>query len=178
MQPTETAVLVPIPAAESVVGTLRASLDSAAGLGVPAHVTVISPFVPPDRIDEAVISALATAIGSVPAFDATFARVAWFGPKVLWLAPEPAAPFIGLITAVWRAFPGWPPYGGAYDDPVPHLTVGIDQPAGVLAAAARAIGPDLPFTARISTAVLMQGSAQRGSWRTVAELPLGGPAAD
>ena len=166
-------MLVPIPAAESVVGPFRASLDSAAGLGVPAHVTVISPFVPPERIDDAVIGALAGAISSVPAFDVTFAQVRWFGPQVMWLAPEPAAPFSALITAVWRAFPGWPPYGGAYRETVPHLTVGIGHPPGVLEAAARAIEPDLPVLARITSARLMQGSEQRGSWRTVAELPLG-----
>ena len=164
---------MPVRAAESVAGKFRASLDPAAALGVPAHVTVISPFVPPEHIDDAVIGALAAAIGSVPAFDATFARMRWFGQKVLWLAPEPAGPFIALITAVVRAFPGCPPYGGAYDEPVPHLTVGLDHPAGVLQAAARAIEPALPFTARVSTALLMQGSEQRGSWRTVAELPLG-----
>ena len=44
---TESAVLVPIPAAERVVSTHRSRLDGAAALGVPAHVTVLFPFVPP-----------------------------------------------------------------------------------------------------------------------------------
>ena len=170
-------MLVAIPEAEGVVGSFRARLDSAAAVGVPAHVTVIYPFVPPGLIDDAVISALAAAVGSVPAFDATFVRVRWFGQDVLWLAPEPPSPFTALTAAVCRAFPGWPPYGGAYDDTVPHLTVGNDHPIGVLEAAARAIEPDLPFMARITSAWLMQGSERRGSWRTVAELPLGLPAA-
>lgn len=176
-QPTQSAVLVPVPPAESVAGKFRASLDPAAALGVPAHVTVISPFVPPEHIDDAVIGALAAAIRSVPAFDVTFARVRWFGRKVVWLAPEPAGPFAALTAAVWRGFPACPPYGGAHDDTVPHLTVGMDHPAAVLAAAARAIEPGLPFTARVAVALLMQGSEQRGSWLTVAELPLGVPAA-
>lgn len=170
-------MLVAIPEAEGVVGSFRARLDPAAGLGVPAHVTVISPFVPPERIDGAVINALAGAIGSVPAFEATFARVRWFGRQVLWLAPEPAAPFSALVTAAWRAFPGWPPYGGAHSETIPHLTVGIGHPADVLEAAARVIEPGLPVLARITSARLMLGSERRDSWRTAAELPLGVPAA-
>ena len=51
MRPAETAVVVPIPEAEGVVGPYRARLDHAAELGVPAHVTVIAPFAPPDLID-------------------------------------------------------------------------------------------------------------------------------
>jgi hypothetical protein len=47
---TESAVLVPIPAAERVVSTHRSRLDGAAALGVPAHVTVLFPFVPPSAI--------------------------------------------------------------------------------------------------------------------------------
>jgi hypothetical protein len=52
MEPAESAVLVLLPEAEIAVASHRAELDAAAGLGVPAHVTVLYPFVPPARIDE------------------------------------------------------------------------------------------------------------------------------
>ena len=58
---------------------------------------------------------------------------------------------------------------------VPLLTVGLDQPGGVLESAARAIALSLPVTARVSAAVLMHGSLQPMSWRVVADLPLGAP---
>jgi hypothetical protein len=173
MQPTESAVLVLIPEAESAVASYRAELDEAAGLGVPAHVTVLSPFVPPERVDEAVISALQGAVRSVPAFDVTFARLRWFDKSVLWLAPEPAEPFLALTAAVRRTFPGYEPYGGEIADVVPHLTVGLNQAGDVLDSASRAIEPSLPVTARVSKAVLMQGSQQPMSWTVVANLPLG-----
>jgi len=38
-------------------------------------VTVLYPFVSPERVDQSVISDLAAAVGSVSAFDVTFARV-------------------------------------------------------------------------------------------------------
>jgi 2'-5' RNA ligase len=172
MQPTESAVLVLVPEAESVVADYRADLDAAAGLGVPAHVTVLYPFVPPERVDDAVMSALQRAVRSVAAFDVTFARLRWFDRSVLWLAPQPAEPFLALTAAVRRAFPGYEPYGGEIADVVPHLTIGLDQADSVLESASRAIEPSLPVTARISAAVLMQGSLQPGSWRVVADLPL------
>ncbi len=172
MHPTESAVVVRIPEAEGLVGRFRADLDVAAPLGVPAHVTVISPFVAPDLIDDGVIGALAAVVGSVLAFEVTFARLAWFGRTVLWLAPEPAEPFLALTAAVWHRFPRCPPYRGVYPDLVPHLTIGMDRPAGALESAARAAEPGLPITARVTAAALMQGSSEPGSWRTVAELPL------
>ena len=173
MQPTETAVLVTVPEAESVVGRYRAELDAASALGIPAHVTVLYPFVPPAHIDDHVIGTLARAVASIAAFDVTFARLRWFDRSVLWLAPEPCGPFVALIAAVSQAFPGYLPYGGQHDVVVPHLTVGHAHPADVLESAAQAIAPSLPFTAQVSAAVLMEGSLQEGSWRVVAELPLG-----
>jgi 2'-5' RNA ligase len=173
MEPTESAVLVLVPEVEGVVASHRANLDAAARLGVPAHVTVLYPFVPPERIDELVIAKLAEAIGSVAAFDVTFAGTRWFERSVLWLGPEPDEPFRALTAAAQRAFPGYLPYGGAHPDVVPHLTIGQDQQAEALEAAARAIEPRLPVSATVRYAVLMEGSLQPHTWRVVADLPLG-----
>jgi 2'-5' RNA ligase len=171
--PTETAVLVLLPAADEVVGAYRARMDRAAALGVPAHVTVLYPFVPPDAVDAQLIDALAEAVGSVPAFDVSFDRTAWFDERVLWLAPAPADPFRDLTRAVWARFPDHPPYGGAHDELIPHLTVGHDVSVDELRAAARAIGPRLPVRARVTRAWLLRGSAEPGSWQRVVDLPLG-----
>jgi 2'-5' RNA ligase len=173
MKPTESAVLVLIPEAESLVASHRADLDAAAGLGVPAHVTVLYPFVQPEGVDDAVMSDLAGAVRSVPAFDVTFARLRWFERSVLWLAPEPSDPFRALTAAVQQAFPSCVPYGGAHEDVVPHLTVGQGQAEELLESAARAIEPALPFSARVSSAVLMLGSLEPDTWHVVAEMPLG-----
>ena len=43
------ALVVAVPDAEPVVGHLMLRLDANAVLGVPAHVTVLFPFVPADR---------------------------------------------------------------------------------------------------------------------------------
>src|SRR5712675_2883024 len=58
----ESALIVRVPAAEPHVSGLRARFDPAAALGVPAHVTVLYPFVPPDRITAAVLARVRAAI--------------------------------------------------------------------------------------------------------------------
>ena len=170
----ESAVLVPIPEAEQAVSAHRGRLDRAAAWGVPAHVTVLYPFVPPPAITAAVIAGLAGAVGSVSTFSCEFAATAWFGEEVVWLVPRPDQPFRALTQAVSAVFPGYLPYGGAHDDVVPHLTIG-DRPAGgvrELRAAETDVLRWLPIQARISRVWLMTGNPAPGSWQTVAELPL------
>src|SRR6185312_14804244 len=50
--PRRTALIVAVPEAETAVGALRREHDSSAALGVPAHVTILFPFLPPERVDQ------------------------------------------------------------------------------------------------------------------------------
>ena len=175
--PTHTALIVVVPQAEAAVGALRARLDAVASWGVPAHITVLYPFLPPGDVDGRVRSALAEVVAGVPRFAFTLARTGWFGDTVLWLAPEPDGPLRRLTAAVTARFPSAPPYGGAFDDVVPHLTVGDRQPRAVLDAAAAQVGTHLPIHARADAVRLIAGRPEPGGgWHTVAEFPLG-PAA-
>jgi 2'-5' RNA ligase len=170
----ESALLVPVPEAERVVSPHRSRLDGAAVLGVPAHVTVLFPFVPPPQITPAVVDALAAAVAAVSAFGCEFGGPSWFGEDVLYLAPRPDEPFRALTRAVCAAFPGYLPYGGAFADSVPHLTIGERPSGGVeaLRTAESAVSPYLPVRTRVDRVWLMAGSAAAGSWHTLAELPL------
>lgn len=173
--PTQTAVTVPVPAADAVVGMHRLHMDRAAAWGVPAHVTVLYPFLPPDEVDESALAELSAAMASVPPFDCTFANTGWFGTQVLWLAPQPSEPLRQLTIAVCSAFPDYPPYEGQYDGITPHLTVAeraLGGP-GALEAAEAAVRAELPVTQHIAHALLIAGSQQPGSWRTLHRLPLG-----
>jgi 2'-5' RNA ligase len=173
--PSESCLLVPVPEAEPAVGRLRGRLDRAAAWGVPAHVTILYPFVLPGAITSEVIDLAAAAVASVPAFECTFARTRWFGEDVLWLAPEPDQPFRALTTALHGAFPQCPPFGGIYPDVVPHLTIGDRPPGGpaTLEAAEAEVWPALPVRTLVSRAWLMTGTQAAASWRVAAELPLG-----
>jgi 2'-5' RNA ligase len=167
-----TALIVAVPEAEPAVGRLRATLDRAAAWGVPAHVTVLYPFLPPDRITGAVTAAVRAAVATVARFEVTFRRTDSFGTDVLWLAPEPDTGFRALTAAVWHRFPDTPPYEGAHDDVVPHLTIAEGQPVTVLRDAQDTVAAHLPFAATVDRVRLIAGSAAPDSWRTLDEFPL------
>lgn len=173
MSETESAVLALVPEAEGIVGKYRRELDPTTAAGVPAHVTVLYPFLPPGRLDDEVVARLRAAVADVPGFGCSFPTTGWFGEDYLWLAPSPADPFLLLTQRVAEAFPECPPYAGRHE-PHPHLTVGYSShaPVAALRAAEAAIVPALPIGARVGVLHLMAGSREPDSWRVVAELPL------
>jgi len=48
----QSAVLIPVPEAESIVGRWRHEYDPVAAAGGPAHITLVVPWLPPDEISE------------------------------------------------------------------------------------------------------------------------------
>jgi hypothetical protein len=191
----QTALLLLAPAAEPAVGQYRAALDPAARDGVPAHLTVLYPFLPPALIDGGVLTSLRRLFAGLPAFTFTLDRVRWFGDTVAWLAPLDDRPFRVLTARAFAAFPSWPPYGGEHADPIPHLTIGnisdqADRPA--LRAAAQAVTLRLPVEATAIEVTLLGGpppgaglaagapapvgpDAPLTRWRTLASFPFGPP---
>ncbi|MEJ2863102.1 2'-5' RNA ligase family protein [Actinomycetospora flava] len=169
---THTAALVLVPEAEPVVGALRERLDPSAPQGVPAHVTVLFPFVPAADVDDATVDRLRRAVAGTGRFRCTFDAVRWFGDDFVWLAPTPEATFAALTERVHRAFPDHPPYEGEHE-PVPHLTVGYRRHSSLqaLQRAAEELAPRLPVGAEIDRVHLLAGSAE-GRWRVIAEAPL------
>lgn len=73
-QAGQTGLIVRIPEAEPYVRGWRERLDPSAQAGVPAHVTVLFPFLDESRMDALVCSALADMLGSHPSFELRFER--------------------------------------------------------------------------------------------------------
>ena len=174
--PIESALVIPVGVATPVVAPWRERLDAAAVHGVPAHVTVLYPFVPPPEITDDHIAGLAQLFSSFPPFDFVLERVGWFDTTVVYLAPEPDDPFIRLTELVVARFPDYPPYGGEFAELTPHLTVGDRGSPSELRAAADAVAPALPIAARATEVWLMVGSANPGAWRVRTRFQLGGGA--
>ena len=59
----ESALVVRVPEAEPVVNRFRAAYDPSAPAGVPAHVTLLYPFKPPDALTEPVLAGLRHCFG-------------------------------------------------------------------------------------------------------------------
>ncbi len=93
-------------------------------LRVPAHITVLFPFVPVDDLD-AVCPKLKQIYADFAPFDVTLDGYGHF-PTATYLKPVDPEPIKALFRAVHAEFPQYPPYRGAFssDDITPHMTVG------------------------------------------------------
>jgi 2'-5' RNA ligase len=139
---------------------------------VPAHVTLLFPFMPHSAISASVVASLESLFAGFASFTATFATVRQW-PQEAYLAPEPEAPFIALTQGIAATFPDYPPYEGRHREIVPHLTVaqgsgaaaerGAEEVSVVLAASG-------PVLAACTAATLLGNSC--GVWRVVHTFPL------
>ncbi len=176
MTKTESALVVLVPEADPLVGPFRSFFDPSASLGVPAHVTLLYPFVEPAKIDAKTTDTLAGCFARFAPFDFALTELRRFAPETLYLAPEPAEPLRELTKAIWKLFPDHPPYGGKWPEIVPHLTLGqfaseeeLDAHAETLAAEYAA---SLPLKARAADVALLDNTD--GRWKTRQRFALGG----
>jgi hypothetical protein len=129
------AFVVKVPAAEPLADDLRRRYDATVALGVPAHITVLVPFMDPALITPEIRDRAQRALNGTPAFSFSLRKVGRF-PGTAYLAPEPARPFIAMTLALMKAFPDFPPYGGEHQGVIPHLTVAHGNALDADAAAA------------------------------------------
>jgi 2'-5' RNA ligase len=128
------------------------------------HVTLVWPFLPARLLDEPAIARLGSIVSGRPCFSVAFDRTGRF-PEAPYLAPDDPSPFVALVDAVVREWPEYPPYGGAYADMIPHVTLGSG------AVDLEAVTSLLPIVVRVGEVHLAIHRRRRG-WRTIAKLPL------
>lgn len=155
------------------MGPWRERGDPVSPRGVPAHVTVLYPFVTPP-LDDHVLAAVAEVVVRHPSFTATFRRTERFGDRVLYLVPEPVEPFLALTRALVARFPDHPPYAGevAFDELRPHCTVCHSDDPELLGDAASALVGMAPVV-QVVDHVTVLAEDERQEWQVVARLPLG-----
>jgi 2'-5' RNA ligase len=118
----ESALIVRLPEAEPLVGPFREKFDPTAAIGVPAHITVLHPFIPPERTTTEDIEQIQLIASATESFRYRLVAAKRF-PDALYLEPEPPEPFVALTRSVERHFPKYPPYEGQFTSVMPHLTV-------------------------------------------------------
>ena len=141
---TESALVVLVPEAEPAVSSWRRTWIRAAALGVPAHVTLLYPFVEPTDLDDTVLSTAARAIGVSRPFDFALDEVRWFGETVMRPRRIPRSPSSSSPRRWWT--PSGPPWhgGSVGDEIIPHLTVADGAPLARSQRAARAAATHFP----------------------------------
>jgi 2'-5' RNA ligase len=175
--PVQSALLILVPEAESLVKAFREKYDPSAAAGMPAHVTVLYPFKPPSEINKIVLDGLNQCLRPFPSFPFSLAVTRRFGAQTLYLAPEPHEPFRRLTSAIWACHPETPPYGGRYREVVPHLSVADRcsderQLDNIAVDFAQASQGKLPICAIARKVTLMD--TRSGRWEVRANFRLGG----
>ena len=159
-----------MPEADPLIGELRELSTPSGEQGMLAHATLIAPFAHARELTLEREQDLAVVFDGFAPFDITLTAVERFDDiDVVYLKPEPREPFIELIEAVFAREPEYPPYGGAAEHVVPHVTVGYGAklPAGT----EERLGADLPLGSRAERVTLVErGDDLR--WRTRTEFPL------
>lgn len=168
----ETALICRVPEAERWIARYRERYDPSARRNVPAHVTVLYPFMAPAQIDADVLERLADIARAVPCFDYRLARTRRF-PVALYLDPEPGESYAALTAAVFREFPDHPPFEGKFAEVVPHVTVAHgDEPLLCeIEVELRIALPASGIPARCHELVLIENSS--GRWEQMRSFPLG-----
>lgn len=172
----ESGVVLEVPEVEPLVARWRQRHDPAADTGIPAHITLLYPFIPPGDITPESLDALRAIARGADPFRFALVAVDEF-PGLLWLRPEPASAFIALMHQLWAAYPGFPPYGGRYPDPTPHLTVAVVEPGEEQGALRRELegelGGQLPVQCAVSAMTILVSDAG-GRWSARHRFALGG----
>lgn len=120
----ETALLIVPPREVQVFSfPLREQYDNEAfKKNVPAHITLLYPFVPPDDVESA-IEKLTALCKDYPPFELTLDRYGSF-PDAIFIEPSNPAPVNALHRHLANAFPEYPIYNGEYGSELhPHLTL-------------------------------------------------------
>ena len=170
----ESALLIPVPEAEELVGEWRSLYDPSSAAGVPAHITLLYPFIPRTEITADTIEHLRAHFAKTRAFSFRFPTLARF-PGVVYLAPVPDRPIRRMIGRLVEKYPDYPPYSGRFDDVVPHLTIADRRERldlVLMNRVERGIQPGLPIEARAREVWLMTNRRKR--WAKKARFTLKG----
>ena len=166
-----TALICPLPRLAPLLAPWRERHDPSAAAGIPPHITVLAPFLPPEdlRVDD--LEAVRSLVAPREPIEVELTRVGMFDSDVLHLRPDPDDAFRGLTEAVVARYPQISPYGGRHREVVPHVTVGKAIPRPRARHAARSLMLALPVRIRVDVVQLWVRG--REGWMAGASFPLG-----
>ena len=165
----ESALIIPIPEVEPVVGPLRWQHDEAARLGVPAHITLLYPFCRPQEIGGQ-IKSLQDLCAAIEAFPFSFTEVRRF-PATAYLHPDKSETFAQIIRMLVKTWPQYKPYEGAFLDTVPHLTVADRVDMETLNEVEDSLRHQLPIEC-VAREICLLTRDDAGIWSTKSSFPL------
>jgi 2'-5' RNA ligase len=163
----ETALVVLLPELEPLIGGWRRRYTGDGARGMPPHVTLIIPFADSSEVEER-LEGIGWVLSDFAPFDFALRETARFA-ELLYLRPEPVEPFVAMTEALADVFPEFPPYGGEFEEIVPHVTVAQAKDE-VCAEIERELLVQLPVETRCERAWLVENAPT--GWRRHTAFPL------
>jgi hypothetical protein len=155
-------LLLVTPDAESLVGRWRAEHDVAARFGIPAHVTVRSPFLQPKCWRDPALSLLERFLP----IDVTLSHLE-NREGGLVLIVEPDDELREITEAVGLSWPTLPPHKNNRPDLAYHMTVVRTANDSIRSQAREALAPHLPLRVTGAEMWASEGSLEDGLRHTV-----------
>ncbi|MDA3642544.1 2'-5' RNA ligase family protein [Saccharopolyspora indica] len=157
-----TALVVPLPEADPLLAAVADRFPDAVR-PLPAHLTLLYPFLPAGALDEQVFAALDEVFADQPPLRVEFAecrRASGFAA----LLPDPADGLSALVGELRRRWPDLLPYDGRFGAEVDlHVTVALNTAEATADAVTREIIPEFtPIRAHLREARLI---AFHGQWQ-------------
>ncbi|WP_051819555.1 2'-5' RNA ligase family protein [Streptomyces sp. NRRL S-920] len=164
--PGDTALTIRVPEVNPLVRT-----------GLPAHVTVLYPFLNTSRFTASTHADLTNLFAAHAPFTLAFTEFRRY-PGVLYLPPRPETPVRALTASLTARWPEAVPYRGVFTPPLaPHLTLanheGPDTYQAAYDALESELAPHLPIVGRVDTVHLIVTDGAGGAWRDLATYRLG-----
>ncbi|MGH3672520.1 MAG: 2'-5' RNA ligase family protein [Pseudonocardiaceae bacterium] len=150
----QTGLVVPVPAADALLASVEARYPGTVRVGLPAHVSLLYPFLAAAELDERVITALGELFRKQAPMPVTFTTCYRRGGFVA-LRPDPLDGPAGLIDETRRRWPHLVPYGGRYGAAEPHLTVAMSSSTEVAAVIEQEVPAALPIPAQLREVLLV-----------------------
>jgi hypothetical protein len=152
----QSVLAIPLPEAENVLSFVRSTYKGEMSpAGVPAHITLLYPWMEPKRISKKTLAELTSLFAGFPKFSLSL-KLGWFGREVLLLIPHDPLPLIRLTKEIIHQWPEYPYYGGDYDDIEPHITLAYGDESNLIDLA-KDVASQLPLRADISSVDLSIG---------------------
>lgn len=166
----ETAIIIPMSRCEQMLADVAGDLNLERVQGMPAHVTLLYPFVEATRLGPDVAAEARRALSDVRPFRCEFSTFGRFTdpPAALYLEPVPERPFRTMTALLEQAF-GTRAYGGAFDEVIPHLTLVESSDTSAWIRVESLIGPALPIVEIVSGFSIYRQRA--GTWVEAFSLP-------
>jgi hypothetical protein len=157
----QTGLVIPVPTADALLASVGARYPGTVREGVPAHVSLLYPFVPAAELDERLTSALAELFDEQVPMLVGFVECYRRGGFVA-LRPDPIDGLTELLSKTHRRWPDVVPYEGLYGDVEPHLTVALRASEEAAVTIEQEATAELPIAAELREAWLL---AFEGRWK-------------